>query len=159
MTRQACIVLCLALSGTVSGTVLSGTACALAADRPRAIAGSVQPSGYPSSVPSARQYPTIEAGAPLAVDVYPRMVFAGSMAWIRLRIEPDPRSRSVSIEWVSDTGAGGSHLIDLDGDAAPIRVEFPLKRVESGAYEISATLLRSDGTRVTRATTLTVFIR
>jgi hypothetical protein len=143
-------VLCLALSGT---------ACALAADNPRALAGSVQPSGYPSSIPSARQYPTLEAGAPLAVDVYPSMVFARSMAWIRLRIEPEMRSRGVLIEWLSDNGAGGSHLIELDGDAAPSRTEFRLTHLETGEYEISATLVRSDGTRVTRATTLTVFSR
>jgi hypothetical protein len=154
MTRP-CIALCLALSGTAP----SGMACALAADSPRVIAGSVQPSGYPSGVPSARQYPTIEAGAPLAVDVYPRMVFARSMAWIRLRVEPDTRTRGVWIEWLSNHGAGGSHLIELDGDAAPSRVEFPLRRVEAGEYEINATLVRSDGTRITRTTTLTVFDR
>ena len=155
MTRQACIALCL----TLSGTALSGTACALAADSPRALAGSVQPSGYPSSIPSARQYSAMEAGAALAVDVYPRMVFARNMAWVRVRVQPDARSRGILLEWLSDNGAGGSHLIELDGDAAPTRTEFPLRRVEAGEYEIIATLVRSDGTRVTRATRLSVFSR
>ena len=100
-----------------------------------------------------------QPGHPMTLDVYPRMITAQSNASVRLRIEPDTRSRSVLIEWTSDDADAGSHLINLDGEDAPIRFEFPLKRMTAGDYHVVATLIRNDGTRMVRATTLSVFGR
>src|SRR4051812_35982622 len=34
----------------------------------------------------------------------------------RIRVEPDARSRSVTIEWWTEDGVGGSHFVALEGD-------------------------------------------
>jgi hypothetical protein len=148
MHRQA-LILCVAISAA---------SCALAADGPARIGGSVMPGVAAPMTPSARQWQP-QPGQALNLDVYPRMILARSDAWVRMRIEPDARSRSVLIEWESADGDAGNHLIQLDGGEAPIRFDFPLKRMTPGAYDIVATLRRSDGTRVVRATTLTVYGR
>ena len=93
---------------------------------------------------------------PLEIDVYPRITSAQSDAWVRLRIEPDPRSRSVDLEWFSAEGGGGAHLITLEGERAAVRHQFPIKRLATGEYEITAVLTRNDGTTVRRRTTVTV---
>jgi hypothetical protein len=92
----------------------------------------------------------------LEVDVYPRIAYAQSDAWIRLRVEPDARSRSVDLEWFSTEGGGGAHMITLEGERAAIRHQFPIKRLAAGEYEITAVLTRNDGTRVRRTTTMRV---
>lgn len=148
MKRQA-TVLCLAIFAT---------SCALAADSPVVLGGATTPVASPTPVAAPRPYRSIEPGDPLTLDVYPRFIMAQSTASVRLRIEPDARSRSLWIEWDSGFGAG-SHLIDLDGEDAPIRIDFPLKRLDAGDYEVHATLVRSDGTRVRRAVTLSVLGR
>jgi hypothetical protein len=93
---------------------------------------------------------------PLEIDVYPRITSAQGDAWVRLRIEPDPRSRSVDLEWFSADGGGGAHLITLEGERAAVRHQFPIKRLATGEYEITAVLTRTDGTTVRRTTTVTV---
>jgi hypothetical protein len=93
---------------------------------------------------------------PLMVDVYPRIVSNEGNAWVRLRVEPDPRSVSVDVEWWSLDGIGGAHQINLEGDRAAIRHQYGLKRLDPGEYEVTAVLTRSDGTRVRRSTTITV---
>jgi hypothetical protein len=92
----------------------------------------------------------------LEVDVYPRITYAQSDAWVRLRVEPDARSRSVDLEWFSAEGGGGAHMITLEGERAAIRHQFPIKRLAAGEYEITAVLTRNDGTRVRRTTTMRV---
>lgn len=97
-----------------------------------------------------------EQAEPLQIDVYPRITSAQSDAWVRLRIEPDTRSRSVELEWFSPEGGGGAHLITLEGERAAIRHQFPIKRLAAGEYEVTAVLTRNDGTRVRRSTTMRV---
>jgi hypothetical protein len=92
----------------------------------------------------------------LTLRVYPRIATAESNANVRMRVERDARSRSVELEWWSAEGAGGSHLINLEGSRAAVHHEFPIKRLEPGEYEIVAVLTRDDGSRVRRTTTLTV---
>jgi hypothetical protein len=103
--------------------------------------------------PAPRQRDEAE---PLEIDVYPRIAFAQSDAWIKVRIEPDARSRSIDLEWFSPDGGGGAHLITLDGERAAIRHQFPIKRLAAGEYEVTAVLTRNDGTRVRRMTTMRV---
>ncbi len=100
--------------------------------------------------------PRTPGADPLEVDVYPRITHAQSDAWIRVRVEPDPRSRTVDLEWFSADGGGGAHMITLEGDRAAVRHQFPIKRLAAGEYEIAAVLTRNDGTRVRRTTTMRV---
>ena len=92
----------------------------------------------------------------LEIDVYPRVTYAQADAWIRLRIEPDARSRTVELDWFSPDGGGGAHLITLEGDRAAIRHQFPIKRLAAGEYEVTAVLTRNDGTSVRRTTSMRV---
>jgi hypothetical protein len=92
---------------------------------------------------------------PLTLTVSPFVMSAKDSAVVYLRVEPDVRSRSMTIDWFGE-GGGGSHLITLEGERAAIRHRFELKRLDAGEYNISAMLLRSDGTRVIRVTRLIV---
>jgi hypothetical protein len=65
-----------------------------------------------------------------------------------LRVEPDDRSRSVTIEWRTEDGVGGSHLIPLDGEKSALRYVYPISHLTEGDYLVSAFLQRSDGTSV-----------
>jgi hypothetical protein len=93
---------------------------------------------------------------PLQLDVYPRITSDQGDAWVRLRIEPDARSRSLDLEWFSADGGGGAHLITLEGEHAPVRHQFPIRRLAAGEYEVTAVLTRNDGTTVRRTTTVLV---
>lgn len=95
----------------------------------------------------------------LTLEVYPRMATAQSQVSIRMRIAPDARSRALLVEWDSAEGGAGSRRLELDGEHAPTRLEFPIKSLEAGEYSVVTTVLRSDGSRIRRATTLTVFGR
>lgn len=68
----------------------------------------------------------------------------------RVRVEPDLRSRGLTIEWWTFDGVGGSHLINLEGDRAAIRHDYPIKGMEAGAYVVTARLTRNDGSEVKR---------
>ena len=87
---------------------------------------------------------------PLEIDAYPRIVSDGGQVSVRMRIEPHALSRSVEVSWWSTDGLGGSRTMEIDGDRAAIRYEFPIKRIDAGEYELSAVLVRADGTRVRR---------
>lgn len=108
---------------------------------------------------SARRAPAAARGGdaePLAIDVYPRIASDGDQVSVRMRIEPNELSRSVEVSWWSTDGLGGSRVMEIDGDRAAIRYEFPIKRIDAGDYEVSAVLLRSDGTRIRRSVSVMV---
>ena len=69
---------------------------------------------------------------------------------VRLRVEPDPRSRALTLEWWSADEVGGSHLITLEGDRAPIRQDYAIKQLAAGRYVVTAVLKRSDGSELRR---------
>jgi hypothetical protein len=104
------------------------------------------------AVPASRP----QHAEPLELDVYPRITSAQGDAWVRLRIMPDARSRSVDLEWFSADGGGGAHLITLEGDRAAVRHQFPMKRLAAGEYHVTAVLTRNDGTTVRRTATVLV---
>jgi hypothetical protein len=112
--------------------------------------------GILAAAPAAVAASAAPSGDPLELDVYPRITTAHGDAWVRLRIEPDPRSRSVDLEWFSAEGGGGAHLITLEGERAAVRHQFPIKRLAAGEYEVTAVLTRNDGTTVRRTTTVHV---
>jgi hypothetical protein len=92
---------------------------------------------------------------PLSIDVYPRIVTSGYLS-VRLRVEPNALSRTMEVSWWSADGLGGARQLEVDGDRAAIRYEFPIKRIDPGEYEVSAVLIRADGSRVRRTATVLV---
>jgi hypothetical protein len=96
-----------------------------------------------------------DEGQPLSIDVYPRVASSGYVS-VRLRVEPNALSRIMEVSWWSADGLGGSRRLELDGDRAAIRHEFPIKRIDPGEYEVSAVLIRADGTKIRRSATVLV---
>lgn len=74
----------------------------------------------------------------------------------RMHVEPDPRSRELTIEWIAGDLSGGSHAITLDGANAAAIHQFAIKRMPEGEYKVVAILTLSDGTEIRRASRVTV---
>jgi len=96
---------------------------------------------------------------PLSLRVTPRLVPFGQDASVHVRIEPDPRNRSLEIEWRSAQGGGGWHVFPIDADRGATRYQYSIRRLAPGDYEIGAIVRRIDGTSTRRATTVTVLER
>ena len=99
--------------------------------------------------------PAADAGEPLSIDVYPRVATTGYVS-VRLRVEPNALSRLMEVSWWSADGLGGSSRLEVDGERAAIRYELPIKRIDPGEYEVSAVLIRADGTRIRRTANVIV---
>ena len=134
----------------VVGAMASASCATAIQNTPMASASTM--AATPAAVPVSRQ----RHAEPLELDVYPRITSAQSDAMVRLRIEPDTRSRSVDLEWFSVEGGGGAHLITLEGERAAVRHQFPIRRLAAGEYEVTALLRRNDGTTVRRTATVLV---
>jgi hypothetical protein len=126
-------------------TTLTTAACATATPGLSVDAGARPPVGA-RLVPQ----PSITGDPSLKLDVSAYYVNEPGRIEAKLRIEPDPRSRSVTVEWWTDDGVGGSHLITLDGDQAARVFRYPITRMTEGEYRVAAILRRSDGTTVRR---------
>jgi hypothetical protein len=81
---------------------------------------------------------------------------AESDVLVRTRVEPDERSRELTIEWVADDLSGGLHTIELDGQNAAITHHYSLKRMSPGHYLVTATLRLTGGKEIRRTSQLTV---
>ena len=141
MNRQPWIVVLVAAAATSCAT----------APRPR-----LGLSSLPASIAPMPAAANEAAPDPLGIAIYPRVTMGDGHASVRLRVEPDVRSRSLELSWWSTDGLGGSHLIVLDGRSAARRYDVPLKRLDPGHYDVTATLMRADGTRIRRSTTILV---
>ena len=73
-----------------------------------------------------------------------------------MRVEPDPRSRELTIEWWSEEGVGGLHSRSLEGEEAPSLYRYAIKRMEQGEYLVTVRITRVDGSELTRAATVIV---
>jgi hypothetical protein len=135
---------------------LAGAACA-AAPTPR-LGIARLPMANDAAGNAARSAETTTRES-LGVDVFPRIAMAGDAASVRVRVDRSALSRSVELSWWSGDGIGGSHLITLDGDRAARRYDMPIRRLDPGHYEVTAVLLRADGTRIRRSTTILVLGR
>ena len=92
---------------------------------------------------------------PLTVKA-PSFIGSGDVV-VRMRVEPDPRSRELTLEWVSDEDlSGGSHAITLDGARAAATHQFAIKRLSPGEHVVTAILKLSDGIEIRRAATVMV---
>ena len=110
----------------------------------------------PASVGVVPPAPAQSVSDPLGITIYPRITLGGDSAAVRMRVDPSAQSRSLEVSWWTTDGIGGSHLIALDGARAARRYDLPLERLDPGHYEVTAVLLRADGTRIRRSTTILV---
>jgi hypothetical protein len=134
----------------VLGVITSASCASAIQGTPMASATTV--AAIPAALPASGQ----RRAEPLEIDIYPRITSEHGDAWVRLRIEPDARSRSIDLEWFSADGGGGAHLITLEGERAAVRHQFPIRRLTAGEYEVTAVLTRNDGTTVKRTATVLV---
>jgi hypothetical protein len=93
---------------------------------------------------------------PLALKMSAHIASAQSDVIVRMRVEPDARSRELTLEWIADDLSGGATAISLDGSRAAMTHQFPLRRLTPGYYTVVATLRMSDGSQVRRESNLTV---
>jgi hypothetical protein len=92
----------------------------------------------------------------LSVAVSTHLASEPAQVIVRTRIEPDVRNRTLTIDWWSADGIGGSHSVSLDGNRAAIRHDCAMRRMAAGEYVVTATLTRSDGKQVLRTTRVVV---
>ena len=93
---------------------------------------------------------------PLAISMSHYITGVQSDVLVRLRVEPDARSRELTLEWLNDDLSGGSHAITLNGERAAVSYVYPLKRLSPGKYTVTAILKRNDGSELRRASHVTV---
>jgi len=92
----------------------------------------------------------------LTVKLSARISPAAADVIVRARVEPDARSRELTIEWIADDLSGGSHAIAMNGARAAVTHQYALKGMAPGEYQVRAILRFNDGSEIRRATTLMV---
>ena len=93
---------------------------------------------------------------PLTMTLSTHVATEPAQVWVRVRVEPDARSRELSIEWWSQEGIGGSTSKTLSGEQEKPRHEYVIKRMEAGEYVVTARLTRDDGSQVKQETKVLV---
>jgi hypothetical protein len=93
---------------------------------------------------------------PLTLNLSARISSTKSDVIVRARVEPDARSRELTIEWVATDLSGGSHAIAMAGARAAITHQYPLKQMAPGEYQVTAILRFNDGSEIRRSSTLMV---
>jgi hypothetical protein len=93
---------------------------------------------------------------PLTVTLSAQMAAVRREVVVRARVEPDARSRELTIEWVADDLSGGSHAISLNGARAAATHRYAPKGLSPGKYEVTAILRLSDGTEIRRRSNLLI---
>src|SRR6266545_5152637 len=73
---------------------------------------------------------------PLSLKAPAFLGSTGGDVIVRLRIEPDARSRELTIEWEAEDLSGGSHAIMLDGVRAAATHQFAIKRLSAGQHVV-----------------------
>ena len=73
---------------------------------------------------------------PLALKMSAYVSSVQSDVIVRMRVEPDARSRQLTLEWIADDLSGGSTAISLDGARAAMTHQFPLRRLTPGYYTV-----------------------
>ena len=93
---------------------------------------------------------------PLTMTLSTHVAQEPAQVFVRVRVEPDARSRELSIEWWSQEGIGGSTSKTLSGDQEKPRHEYVIKRMEAGEYVVTARVMRDDGSQVKQETKILV---
>jgi hypothetical protein len=94
--------------------------------------------------------------APLTLSLSSYVAPAPALVTARISVERDARSRLLRVEWWQQDGAGGSHEVMLDGARAAARQDFAIKHIEPGEYQVTASLLRDDGSVIRKDVRLIV---
>jgi hypothetical protein len=84
------------------------------------------------------------ASESVAIRVSPAVAFAPADLVIRTRTAPDAHNRALAIVADSDSFYRSSS-IQLDGDRAPLTTTVTFHSVPAGEYNITASLIGSDG--------------
>ena len=92
----------------------------------------------------------------LTMSLSANIAVARNEVTVRMRVEPDARSRELIIEWVADDLSGGSHAISLEGSRAAPSHRYTLKHLAPGQYTVTAILRRNDGTEARTESSLLV---
>lgn len=92
----------------------------------------------------------------LTIRLSASVATAESDVIVQTRVEPDDRSRALTIEWVSDDLSGGLHSFSLDGASAAATHRYVLKRLSAGHYVVTAALRLNDGSEIRRKSNLIV---
>jgi hypothetical protein len=93
---------------------------------------------------------------PLTMTLSTHVATEPAQVFVRVRVEPDARSRELSIEWWSQEGIGGSHSKSLNGEQERPRHEYTIKRMEAGEYLVTARVFRDDGSQLKQETKVIV---
>ena len=94
---------------------------------------------------------------PLALKTPAFIGGVGSDVVVRMRVEPDARSRELTLEWAANEDlSGGSHAVMLDGARAAATHQFSIKRLPAGEHVVTAILRFNDGTEVRKTSTVTI---
>jgi hypothetical protein len=86
----------------------------------------------------------IGATESVSLDVSPAVSFAPAEVRIRIRVEPDATNRVMKVVADSDSFYRSS-TIQLDGDQAPLTTQLKFRGLPRGEYDITATVIGSDG--------------
>jgi hypothetical protein len=86
----------------------------------------------------------LDAGARMTLKVSPAVAFAPANMIVRTMIEANAQNRAVAIVAESPEFYRSSE-IQLDGEHAPRTTTFEFRSLPPGAYEVTATLIGSDG--------------
>ena len=86
------------------------------------------------------------AKQPLSIKASPAISFAPADLIIRTSVDPDADNRSLEVV-AESTDFYRSSTVPLEGDHAPKTTQFYFRSLPPGEYEISATVIASDGHR------------
>ena len=90
------------------------------------------------------------AGDAVSVRVNPTVSVAPTVLAIRVNVAPQSENRALEIVVDSDDFYRLSR-VELDGDRAPLVNTLTIASVPAGDYEVTATLIGSDGKRGSKA--------
>lgn len=88
----------------------------------------------------------VASGEPVSIRVNPAVSIAPTMLAIRVSVTPQPQNRALEIV-VDSSDFYRSSRVQLEGDRAPIVNTLRIDSVPAGDYEVTATVIGSDGRR------------
>lgn len=107
----------------------------------------------PDMKPAAPREERVE---PLKLQASQRIASEPADVMVLARLSRDEDNRSITLEWWTEDGVGGSHRTSLDGDQAPRHIQCWARNLPAGQYTVTATLTRAHGREIRQSTTLLV---
>ena len=88
----------------------------------------------------------VGAGQPVSIRVNPAIAVAPTMLAISVSVSPQPQNRALEIV-VDSSDFYRLSRVQLEGDRAPLVNTLKINSVPAGDYEVTATVIGSDGRR------------